>query len=219
MFAINHASASLLFKKHTRNEVSFVWLLVAVQFIELLWVTFNLLGIEKVTTEAAVHYVGDIHLSYMPYSHSILSSAILSGAVLIGFGLWKSWRIGIIMGLALLSHIILDFITHTQDLPLGYANDYFVGLGLYDKLPILGFFLELGFGLFCWWYVKGSRTLFWIILIFNLANLTMFLPQVDGLEAMMANQPTLIVVVILIQIVVTLALVGWAVDKQEAAKD
>ena len=122
MFAINHASSALLFKKHLNGEISFVWILLAVQFIELVWIILNWLGVERVTTENEVHYVGDIHLSYMPYSHSILSSAILVIVAGTVFWLWKkSVRIAVIVMLACSSHIILDIVTHSNDLPLGFT--------------------------------------------------------------------------------------------------
>lgn len=219
MFAINHAAASLIFKKHLKDEVSFIWILVAVQFVEFLWVGLNLLGIEAVTTEKTVNYVGDIHLSYMPYSHSILSSLVIAVVAGIGFWLWKrSWRVGILMALAFSSHIILDILTHAKDLPLGFGNSNFVGLELYSSLPFLGFIIELSFGLFCWWYYGRDKLLFWIILLFNLANLSMFLPQIPGLESYMANRPTLLVFVILAQILVTLTLIGWATTRKSFIK-
>lgn len=210
MFAINHAASALLFKKHLNDKISIVWILLAVQFIELCWVMLNLLGIERTTTEDAVYYVGDIHLSYMPYSHSLMTSFIFSLIAFLVFGIWKrSWKIGLIMGFAFLAHIILDIITHSNDLPLTFSNTNFIGLGLYSAFPLAGFFLELAFGLFCWWYFKGNKALLWIILLFNLANISMFLPEITGLEYFMANKPTLITVVIFAQIIITLLLVGW----------
>lgn len=209
MFAINHAASALLFKKHLKDQVSFIWILLAVQFVELAWAALNLLGIEKVTTEDTVQFVGDIHLSYMPYSHSILSSLTIAFLAALVFLLWKrSYRIALIMGLAFLAHIVLDILTHTNDLPLGLSNAHFVGLGLYSAWPITGFIFELAFGLFCWWYYSGNKGLFWVILLFNIANITMFVPQLAGLEYFMAHKPTLIVLVILAQILITLFLVG-----------
>lgn len=216
MFAINHAASALLFKKHLKDKVSFLWVLLAVQFIELIWVTLNLLGIEQTTTESTVHYVGDIHLSYMPYSHSLLTSLIISVIAFLAFGIWKrSWRIGLIMGIAFLAHIFLDIITHSKDLPLTFSNTNFIGLGLYSAFPLAGFMLELAFGLFCWWYFKGNKVLFWIIFLFNIANISMFLPEITGPEYFMANKPTLITMVILIQIIITLMLVGWQASRKE----
>ncbi|WP_067028934.1 hypothetical protein [Allomuricauda sp. CP2A] len=209
MFAINHAASALIFKKQLRNKVSVVWVLLSVQFVELLWVLLNLLGVENTVTEKTVNYVGDIHLDYMPFSHSVLSSFIIA---VVGGGLflvWKrSWRVAIWMALALLSHIVLDLLTHAADIPLGFSNNSLLGMGLYSSAPIVAFFLELAFGIFCWWYYKGSKSLFWIILLFNLANLTMFVPQIKGLEFYLADKPVLISVVILVQILLTLFLVG-----------
>lgn len=219
MFAINHAASALLFKNHLKDSVSFLWVLMAVQFIELIWVTLNLLGIEQITTESSVHYVGDIHLSYMPFSHSLLTSLIISIIALLVFGIWKrSWRIGLIMSTAFLAHIILDIITHSKDLPLSFSNTNFMGLGLYSAFPLAGFILELAFGLFCWWYFKGNKMLFWIILLFNIANISMFLPEITGLEYFMANKPTLITIVILAQIIITLVLIGWQASRKQSEK-
>jgi hypothetical protein len=217
MFAINHAASALLFKKYLNGRVSFIWVLLAVQFVELIWVALNLTGIERITTEERIDYVGDIHLSYMPYSHSILTSVIIACISLLVFWGWsRSRKVGIIMGLAFLSHIVLDVITHARDLPLGFSNTHLIGLGLYSLWPALGFLLELGFGLFCWWYYKGSRQLLWIIIVFNIFNVSMFFPAVTGPEYYMANKPMLITIVILVQIILTLCLVGWAVSKEPA---
>ncbi len=118
------------------------------------------------------------------------------------------------MTIAFLSHIILDIFTHAVDIPVEYSYDHVIGMGLYSTAPLIGFLVELAFGLFCWWYYKGSKSLFWIILLFNLANLTMFIPQIKGLEFYMAGKPVLISAVILIQILITLFLVGWASRNQ-----
>ena len=81
MFAINHAATALIIKK-VFNDVPIIWILISVQFMELLWVSLNLIGIEKTTTDEEVKYVGNIHLSYMPFSHSIVT---MSG---VGIAAW-----------------------------------------------------------------------------------------------------------------------------------
>lgn len=53
MFAINHAATGLIIKK-IYPDVPITVILVSVQLIEILWVIFNLLGIEKTTTENKV---------------------------------------------------------------------------------------------------------------------------------------------------------------------
>jgi hypothetical protein len=63
MFAINHAATGLIIKK-IYPDVSIATILVSVQLIEVLWVVFNFLGVEKTTTENKVKSVSDVHLEY-----------------------------------------------------------------------------------------------------------------------------------------------------------
>lgn len=215
MFAINHAAAALLFRNKTKGYIPFFWILVGVQLVELMWVVLNLAGIEQTSTNDAVHSVADIHLYYMPFSHSLLTSLLVAaGAFLICVLIRKTRPIAPWVALAFFSHFILDFVTHGPDLPLTFANQVKIGLGLYTNWTVLAFLVELGFGLFCWRVYRGSRTLFWIILVFNLMNITLFLPGVTGLEGLMTHKPMLIVSVILVQILVTLLLVGMYTRKK-----
>ena len=210
MFAINHAATALILKKKY-DEVPIVWLLISVQFMELFWVLFNFLGIEVTTTENTVRYVGDIHLSYMPFSHSVLTMTVM--AILAWFVISKLFKkpvIGIAVGIGIFSHLVLDLLTHSGDIQIMPGlNAPKLGLGLYASLPALAFAFELLYGAFCWWFYKGSRWLLATILVFNLANISMFITSIQGPESLMAHQPDLITGVILIQIVVTLLLVGF----------
>lgn len=209
MFAINHAATALIIKKEFIH-VPMVWLLISVQFMEILWVILNFLGVERTTTEKEVRYVGDIHLSFMPFSHSILtmiSVALLAWLVLSkGLGLPGA---GIAIGIGVISHLILDLITHSKDMVIAPSmKSPKIGLGLYAKYPAVAFILEIGYGIVCWWIYKGSWALLSIIVVFNLANISMFFSAVTGIEKYMANRPRLITTVILAQILVTLTLVG-----------
>jgi hypothetical protein len=210
LFAINHAATALLVKRRF-PEQSIVALLLSVQVMELLWVLLNLLGAERTTTEASVESVADIHLAYMPYSHSVVS--MLGVAVLVWLTchvLLKRPRLGIALGIGIASHFFLDFVTHAPDLALAPGLDSpELGLGLYAAMPIGAFILELAYGIVCWWIYQGGKALLAVIVLFNVGNLSLLSPSVPGLEAMLANRPTMIVLVILLQIVVTLFLVGW----------
>jgi hypothetical protein len=81
MFAVDHAATALLIKRRFPS-VPLTPMLVSVQAMELAWVGFNYLGIERTTTAETVRSVVDIHLAYMPYSHSVataVGAALLSG--------------------------------------------------------------------------------------------------------------------------------------------
>jgi membrane-bound metal-dependent hydrolase YbcI (DUF457 family) len=209
MFAINHAATALIIKKEVA-DVPIIWLLISVQFMELVWVTLNLLGIEQTTTEKEVKYVGDVHLSYMPFSHSVVT--MLGVALLAWFVISKGLglpAIGLAVSIGIVSHLVLDLITHSDDIILApfFKRPKF-GLGLYARYPMAAFILEIGYGIVCWWIYKGGWALLATIVIFNLANVSMFSRAVTGIEKHMANRPSLIAAVILAQILVTLTLVG-----------
>lgn len=218
MFAINHAATALLLKRRY-PELAIAPLLLSVQIMELLWVLLNFLGIERTTTDAVVRDVSDIHLAYMPYSHSVVTmvgAAVL--AALIGKAVGRP-RLGVAFGLGILSHLILDLVTHNGDIPLApVVNAPKYGTYLYAQLPVVAFALELGFGILCWWVFRGNRPLFAVIIAFNLANLSLFFAEIPGPEEMLAGRPLVLVAVILAQIVVTLALVGWAATRRAPAR-
>jgi hypothetical protein len=64
---------------------------------------------------------------------------------------------------------------------------------------------------------RGGRALLAIILGFNLANLSLFFPQVPGPEEWLAGRPLVLTTVILAQIVVTLWAVWWAAGRSRAS--
>ena len=131
MFAINHAATALIIKSQF-TEVPIIWLLISVQFMEMGWVVLNLLGIEKTTTEKEVRYVGDVHLSYMPFSHSVLTMAGVASLAwfIISKGLGQP-VIGIAVAIGVISHLVLDVITHSNDIAIvPFLKGPKLGLGL-----------------------------------------------------------------------------------------
>jgi hypothetical protein len=209
MFAIGHAATALLVKRKF-PQAPMVWLLLSVQLMEILWIVFNYVGLERTTTEPTVKSVSDIHLVFMPYSHSIASGVLLGllAWLAIGKGV-RSSVIGLAVGIGVVSHLILDLITHAPDIAVapGIAEPKF-GLGLYDAAPMAAFFIEIFYGVLCWWIYKGARALLIVILLFSLANLTFFSAAVPGPEELLAGHSLVIVTVVAVQITVTLTLVG-----------
>jgi hypothetical protein len=209
MFAINHAATALIIKRRF-PAAPMVLLLISVQLMELLWVLFNYVGLEKTTTEASVKSVSDIHLAFMPYSHSIVSAVAMAVMVWLIFakGLGKP-AVGVALGIGVLSHLVLDLITHAPDIQIApYINEPKFGLGLYGAAPLAAFVVEILYGIFCWWVYRGGRALFAVVVFFNLANLSLLSPAVPGPEQFLAGRPLLVVTVIAVQIAVTLILVG-----------
>lgn len=209
MFAMDHAATALLVKRRYPS-VPMTPLLVSVQAMELAWVGLNYVGIERTTTEATVRSVADIHLAYMPYSHSVgtgIGAAVLAWLIIEkGFG---RAALGRAVGLGIVSHLILDLATHAHDIVLwpGWSMPK-LGLGLYEVAPFAAFIVEFLYGIFCWYVYRGGSWLFALISLGNLANLSILSPAIPGPEQFLAGRPMLVVTFVFVQIVVTLVLVG-----------
>jgi hypothetical protein len=185
-------------------------LLLAVQAMELAWVVLNYLGIEHTTTAAVVRSVADIHLIDMPYSHSVataLGAALLAWLVL-EFGLGRR-LLGRAVGLGIASHLGLDLLTHAHDIVLWpHHLSPKLGLGLYDSAPLAAFGVELVYGIVCWWIFRGGRSLLALVVLGNVANLSLLSAAIPGPEMFLAGRPLLVVTLVAAQIVVTLVLTG-----------
>ena len=200
MFAVDHAATALLIKRRFPS-VSLTPLLLSVQAMELAWVGLNYLGIERTTTEASVRSVADIHLAYMPFSHSVATAAggALLAWLLVEKGLGRP-AIGRAIGIGIFSHLVLDVLTHAQDIVLWPGSTLpALGLGLYDRAPMWGFALEMVYGVICWRVYRGSRSLLAMILLGNLANITLFSAAIPGPEQHLAGHPLMVVTLALIQ--------------------
>lgn len=209
MFAVDHAATALLLKRRYPS-VPLAPLLLAVQAMELAWVVLNYVGVERTTTEPVVRSVADIHLLSMPYSHSVataLGAAVLAW-VAIELGLGRR-ELGRAVALGIASHLVLDLLTHAQDIVLwpGRISPR-LGLGLYEAAPFAAFLVELAYGVACWRLYRGGRGLLALVVLGNLANLSLLSDAVPGPEALLAGRPLTLVSVIAAQIVVTLVLTG-----------
>lgn len=217
MFAIDHAATALVLARRY-PRVPMPALLVSVQVPELAWVALNFAGIERITTAPSVHTVADIHLSFMPYSHSV-ATMVAAALFLVGV-LWAVSRrrdLAMAVGVGVVSHLVLDVLTHTPDLALAPGvSTPMLGLGLYSAAPWAAFLLELAYGVLCWRIYRGSRALLAIIIAFNLANLSMFSTAFPGPEELLPGRPMLLPTLVLVQIIVTLVLTGLLARRRTA---
>lgn len=209
MNAINHAATALLINKKWPG-VPMIPVLLSVQLVEFLWVAFNLLGLEVTTTEPQVRALNDIHLAYMPYSHSIASTVVLAFTVWVvvaKFLKQPTW--GLALAVAVSSHIVLDLATHVHDIALapGIESPKF-GSGLYG-VPSLALVVETIYGVWCWWVFRGSKSLLAVIVVFNLGALSFYSPFIPGPEQFLAGHPKIFAAVIGGHIIAGLLAVGF----------
>jgi len=136
-----------------------LWVLfIAVQLLDVLWAPFVLLGIEKVRIVPGFTATNPLDLYYMPYTHGLLAAIGWSVVAVLAYRFAvrsASPRAAAIVGLAVFSHWVLDFLVHRPDLPL-YDNTAKVGLGLWN-LPAVALGLEalLLFGAM-WLYLRHT---------------------------------------------------------------
>src|SRR5215471_14624527 len=130
---VGHYSASFA-GKALEPRIPLWVLFVAVQFVDVLWAIFVLLGIEKVRIAPGITASSPLDLYYMPYTHSLVGAL---GWSALAFVVWQFFpklggrRAGIILALAVFSHWVLDLIVHRPDLAV-YDNVHKMGFGLWN---------------------------------------------------------------------------------------
>ncbi len=112
-------------------------LFAASQFADLLWPTLVLLGRERVEVVPGATRMTPLDFVSYPYSHSLLALCGWGVAFAAIYVALRRARLSTAVTLALLvvSHWLLDYLTHRPDLPLTpYGIERF-GLGLWNSLP------------------------------------------------------------------------------------
>jgi membrane-bound metal-dependent hydrolase YbcI (DUF457 family) len=162
--------------KAVARQVSLGTLFLASQFIDLLWPSLLLLGWETVRIAPGITRVTPLDFVHYPISHSLF--AVILWAILFGatYYLFRRFTRGaIVCALLVLSHWLLDALTHRPDLPILPMGDLRVSLGLWNSLPaaIVVEILIFGFGVIL--YTRATRAFdragtigFWALVVFLL---------------------------------------------------
>jgi len=123
--------------KRAAPAVSLGTLFLACQFADLLWPTLLLLGLERVEVQPGATKMTPLNFVSYPYSHSLLALCVWGAVFGVGYLAIRRTRVSAAVTIALLvvSHWVLDFITHRPDLPLTPSGSARVGLGLWSSIP------------------------------------------------------------------------------------
>lgn len=148
---VGHLAVALA-AKHTTPKTPLAWLIGASFGLDLLWPILLLAGVERVAIDPGNTAFTPLNFESYPWSHSLLMVA--GWAVIVGlaaFGRLKSAGGAVMVGALVLSHWVLDMITHRPDLPL-WPDGPLVGLGLWNSvagtLVLEGALLALGVTLY-----------------------------------------------------------------------
>ena len=144
--------------KRVAPEVSVGTAIFAAVFLDAIWPLLVLAGIERVAIVPGITRVVPLDFVYYPWSHS-LAAAALWGAVF-GGGYWlirRNARNALWLGALVVSHWVLDWISHRPDLPLYPGEPHAHGLELWASLPAT---LAVEFALYlggAYLYVRSTR--------------------------------------------------------------
>ena len=131
---VGHTAVALAAKSRAR-EVSLGWLLAAAVALDLIWPVLLLLDVEHVRISPGFTAFTPFDFQSYPYSHSLLMSVVWAAAAAL-LARWRglSQSTAVLIGGLVLSHWVLDFVTHAPDLPLVPWASPRVGLGLWNSI-------------------------------------------------------------------------------------
>ena len=150
-FALGYAA------KRWAPRLSLAVLFAAAVFADLLWPVLVALGIEQVRIAPGITASTPLEFISYPYSHSLLALTLL-GAL---FG-WIAVRLSpgpgifVIVAALVISHWVLDVVTHIPDMPL-YPNGPRFGLGLWNSVPGTLAVETVLFALGVWIYARATK--------------------------------------------------------------
>jgi hypothetical protein len=134
---VGHYSIAFAVKTE-RNKIPLWVLFVAVQFLDYIWATLVLLGVEKLRVIKGFTAGSMLDSYFHPYSHSLIAAMAWSAIAAVVYktfcsrhGCLHSNTAALIVGVAVFSHWILDLIAHPRDLAI-YDNRWKVGFGLWN---------------------------------------------------------------------------------------
>jgi membrane-bound metal-dependent hydrolase YbcI (DUF457 family) len=121
--------------KRAAPRANLGWLMAGVTALDLIWPVFVLVGLEQVRIVPGATAFTPLVFDAYPWSHSLIM-AIVWGVALAAVA--RSWRIAassmLVVGLVV-SHWVLDAVSHAPDMPLWPGASPRVGLGLWNSIP------------------------------------------------------------------------------------
>ena len=129
---IGHFAVALAAKR-AAPRLSLGVLFVAGLFADILWPVLVVLGVERVEILPGATVMTPLDFISYPYSHSL--ALLIVWGVLFGLAVrHKDPRAFVVVSALVVSHWVLDFITHRPDMPL-FPGGPKVGLSLWNSVP------------------------------------------------------------------------------------
>ena len=153
---VGHLAAALAARR-VEPRASLGSLVGAAFALDLIWPVLLLAGIEMVRIDPGNTAFTPLAFDSYPWSHSLSMSVVW--AIVVGrvsAAVLKHTRAGLVIGLTVMSHWVLDFVTHRPDLPL-WPGGPKAGLGLWNSIPLTIAVEGTLFAIAVLFYVRGTR--------------------------------------------------------------
>jgi membrane-bound metal-dependent hydrolase YbcI (DUF457 family) len=138
-------------------RVSLGVLVAASQLPDLIWPVLVLAGVERIRIVHGENSFLNLVFEHYPWTHSLAMVVVWAVIAALLYRMWRRDGAGAAtVGALVISHWVLDWITHVPDLPL-YPGGPGYGLGVW-RSPILTFALEIPlFAIGVWLYARQTR--------------------------------------------------------------
>ena len=167
---VGHTALALASKARV-PEAPLALLITAVFALDLLWPVFLLLGIERVRVEPGNTAFTPLAFDAYPWSHSLLLACVWGALLAL-----LPRRHRLLVGALVVSHWVLDVVTHRPDLPLWPGHSPILGLGLWNSVPATLLVEGLLFAAAIVLYLRATRAkdrlgsfALWSLLLFQAA--------------------------------------------------
>jgi hypothetical protein len=195
-------------------------LLVAATLPDLLFCLLLAAGVEDVRIQPGITAVNALDLYDIGVSHSLVLD-IVWGALFAGLYLWQrgNARAAYLLFALVVSHWLLDFVSHRPDMPLAPWVDRYFGLGLWDSraatFVVEGLMWAVSIGL----YMRATRPL-------RRAGTLGFWPVIAALTAiwllsLTGAPPPGVRAVVVVNTIFFCAVAAWAfwIDRQRIIRE
>ena len=131
---IGHFAAALATKR-AAPQTSLGWLFAAAQLPDLIWPVLLLAGVERARIAPGDTAFTPLAFEHYPWSHSLLM-VVIWGFLLGGVYRWHrgQTRVAVLLAALVVSHWVLDWVTHRPDMPLIPTGGPKLGLGLWNSV-------------------------------------------------------------------------------------
>jgi uncharacterized membrane protein (GlpM family) len=153
---IGHFAVGFAAKKFAPRTSEAV-LLTAPLLADVLWPVFLLLGWEQVRIDPGNTRFTPFDFVSYPWSHSLSMLCVWATAFgIVYYALTRYWAGAVAIWIGVVSHWVLDWVTHRPDMPLAPGGARY-GLGLWNSIAGTMVAEILMFAVGVWMYVSATR--------------------------------------------------------------